>query len=798
MGGSSNSDDRLGRLKTSGGQKPSFNWDLIMSASRPKKTITYPQGFFETLTTLTEDLILVVNEQKQIQYASPSVRLLGFVPEDVLDTSFSDYVVPEDRTVMKQLFQDLVSQPQETASVRQIYLQQADGDRRCFSVVGRNLLKLPAVEGFVCTFHDMTEYREVEQNLVESKAQFEQIVSTACEGIAILQEKHIKYANPRLIEMLGYPRERLLDTPFMEFVAPEFLEDTIQYYEQQEKEKNNQPVMETVLNREDHQSIQVEIKASRLRYGGRPAELFIVRDITKQKRTEEALRESEQYLLHLFEHMREGVYRINTEGKYLLVNSSLSRMLGYESPDELIGKRVGDLLHMTQPTLHRLQTELDKKGEVTNFQYLCRTKDERFVVFKENAHVVRDGEGKPVFYEGTVEDITEVKDLETQLRKSQKMEVLGRVASEIAHDFNNILTNISGAAQILETKLEDEEHLKYTDIIASGITLGQTLGERILTFANSRRPQQKNVPGMQFLEKFRTMAEPTAGENIHLHLQSEVETDWLYIDPHQVERVLFNLVTNAIDAMPSEGEVSLILHSPSPDMQRKYPRQSEKSFLCISVSDTGQGMDEHTLEHLFEPFFTTKQAGKGTGLGMTIAYNVMKLHGGWIDVTSQPGEGTTVTLGVPAGTPDITSGETPADREEVLDIMSRGEHVLLVDDEEALCEIISTELRRLGYKVWVAANGDEALRIFNSPGSDIQIVITDIKMPRLDGIELLKELRTQNTDLPIVAITGVVERQRLQEVEPAAFNVILRKPLLLQDLLRELRTLLDENEPVAP
>jgi len=776
-----------------GGKKPSFNWDLIMSSSQKKQKSSHnPEAIFETLIGLSGELLLIINRDGLIRYANPAVEAaLGYPLPELQGIRLKELVVSDDREVLEQYVHALIADSRENVAGIRITLSDTRGLRRHFELTGHNLLDSESVGGLVLTMQDNTPLREAEIRLQERESRYEQVVNRASEGIAILQERRLKYVNPWLAKTLGYTVEELLEAPFTDFVVPEALEKAITFYDRIREIPNDRPVMETVVRHKDEHTIHVAVNASVIPYQQAPAELVFVRDITEQKHMEEALLNSERDLRHLFDHMHEGVYRMDTEGKYLMVNPSLSRMLGYDSPEELIGERVEDLTHITKTTIQRFRDELDTHGELTNFQYLCRTKDERYVVCKENAHLVKDDEGNPLFYEGTVEDITEIKDLENQLRKSQKMEVLGRVASGIAHDFNNILANISGTAQLLERKLTDEDQLKYIDIIESGITLGQTLGDRILTFANSRRPELKTVSGSKFLEEFQTLASPTAGEKIRIEIESKVKDDWLHIDLHQIQRVLFNLVTNAVDALPEGGTIRITLEEPAPEVLRKYHRESEKKFLCISVNDDGQGMDSHTLDHLFEPFFSTKSSGKGTGLGMTIAYNIMQLHGGWIDVQSQAEEGTTVMLGVPAGTADISDPDSGQKRRDIFEVLGRGEEILLVDDDEAICGILETEFKRMGYKTWVATDGEQALQVYDSPESTIDLVVTDIKMPKVDGLDLLEALRKRLPDLPVVAITGVAERNRIRENDWADFNVVLNKPLQIQRLLRAIRQLLD-------
>jgi len=395
---------------------------------------------------------------------------------------------------------------------------------------------------------------------------------------------------------------------------------------------------------------------------------------------------------------------------------------------------------------------------------------------------------------GFAQDITDLKraesekeTLENQLLQAQKLESIGVLAGGIAHDFNNIMAAISGAAQFLEMKIQDEGLSNYIEMINSSITRGRSITDRVLSFSRNDTPSFRAFSGIEYLESIKDIVGHTLSKDINITIDSQVGEATLYGDPSQLQQVILNLCINASDAMPNGGEIILTISHATETMVQKHNASTEYDYYCIAVSDTGTGMSPETQNRIFDPFFTTKEPGKGTGLGLTVAYRILQQHKGWITVDSHAGNGTTVTMGIPAASSSV---ETESIGRMSQDLNGSGEHILLVEDEAPLRSLMAERLRVHGYKVSVADDGRNAiLKFLDTPG-DIDIVVTDIKMPNMDGISLLRHIQQMNQSVPFIALTGLVDRNRVEESEEVRFDSLLQKPVEVPELLKTIKKIL--------
>lgn len=509
----------------------------------------------------------------------------------------------------------------------------------------------------------------------------------------------------------------------------------------------------------------------------------------KATAAEQALLASERKFRTLFENMLEGFYQSTREGKFLTVNPALVRMLGYDSEEDLKSVNISHDLYQSPEQRKAWLSELEVKRELRNAELFLRRKDGRTLVALENARVVRDESGSLLFYEGTITDITEFKDLEEQLRQSQKMEAIGRLAGGIAHDFNNILMIILGYASLLtQGNLDANAVAPIGEGIVKGVQRGAGLVRQILTFA--RKSEVVSLPvNMNFaIRDLVNLLQETFPRTVEIRMELDSELPEITADQNQLHQALLNICVNSRDAMPEGGILTISTRMISGrELQEKFSGAHQDQYLEISVSDTGTGMTEAIRSHVFEPFFTTKDRGKGTGLGLSVVYGVVKSHQGFIDVSSEIGSGTKIFLYFPMQTNRLYD---PGNED--LDTLPGGaETILLVEDEEVLLDLIKNLLERKGYTVLAAKDGMDAVAVFRKNKNDIDLVLTDLGLPKLGGWQAFLKMREEKPDLHAVIASGYIESDLRSEMLKTGAKDFVQKPYFFNEILRKVRDVLD-------
>ncbi len=390
--------------------------------------------------------------------------------------------------------------------------------------------------------------------------------------------------------------------------------------------------------------------------------------------------------------------------------------------------------------------------------------------------------------------LSEQRTLEAQLQQAQKMEAVGQLSGGMAHDFNNILTVIMANADLVDAALPTECHGQRSDLqeLREAARRGSAMVKRLLGFSRQALLSPRPVNLSELVDELLVTLRRLIPETITIEFSAEQLTQAVVADPGAVEQILINLATNARDAMPEGGTLTVDVRSAHLDEQHRsiHGWGETGDYLCLSVRDVGAGMNDETKERLFEPFFTTKQPGEGTGLGMAMIYGLVKQHRGFVGVESAPGEGTTVRVYFPV------AGELG--KEVVLDgtegTLPRGtETILLVEDEAGIRRSAERALALFGYNVIVACDGDEGLRLFDEAEGEIDLVISDVVMPNMNGHDLYKAIRQRGPDTAFILTSGYADRGRLQAGEIGAAIPLISKPWALSELLQRVRGALDEG-----
>jgi PAS domain S-box-containing protein len=511
----------------------------------------------------------------------------------------------------------------------------------------------------------------------------------------------------------------------------------------------------------------------------------------------EALLKAEARYRGIFENAVEGIFQATPEGRLTAANPAFSRVLGYASPAEAIASVENILVQLCPdpPRLQELRCGLETTGLVTGFETQAVCPDGRRPWLSLNCRCVRDAGNGPSHLEGTVEDITERKKLETQLLRAQRLDSVGRLAGGIAHDLNNILLPILICPGLLRERVRDEVARDLVDSIEVSARRGADIVRQLLTFSRGTDGERVPVQPRILLNEMLAIMRETFPKSVNL--RSAIPTDIWSVrgDPTQLHQVLMNLCVNARDAMPHGGDLYLTVENCEIDEATARANAGARPgrHVLLRVSDTGTGIPPEHLDKIFDPFFTTKEVGQGTGLGLSTVLGIVNSHSGFIQLESTVGQGTVFRVYLPACA-QADGGEPTVAKEGP---RGHGEVILLVDDERAVRHATRMMLERHGYRVVEARDGDDALERLEQHGNDIAAAVVDLLMPRMDGAEFIRQVRRRPAAPPIVAMTGVGKSPKVAQVKRLGGVQILEKPFMAEALLQALDRLLRQETGVA-
>ncbi len=521
--------------------------------------------------------------------------------------------------------------------------------------------------------------------------------------------------------------------------------------------------------------------------------IAIKQDITERKRAEEALRQSEARYRELVENATYGIYRVTVTGKFLEVNPALVQMLGYASKAELLSKCPQADIYCDPADREKLVEQGLRLGRVDGAEVQWRRKDGRLITVRLSGRTVFDEHTEVQVFEVIAEDVTERRAMEKHVRQIQKFEAIGQLAGGIAHDFNNVMGAIMGWAELGQEQAPPDGSLhSYFQKIRAQIERATGLTRQLLAFARRQLLEPRILNLNHLVAELLTFLEKVISKDIEVKTVLSPELEAIRGDPSQIEQVLMNLCLNARDAMPSGGR--LVIETQNVELGEDYYRHHSYArpgrYVVLSVSDNGVGMDAATIEHIFEPFFTTKEMGKGTGLGLATVYGVVKQHGGFLHVYSEPGQGTVFRVYLPV------AGVAPSEaelRERPDDEPVRGgsETLLVAEDHDGVREMARMTLESLGYRLLLAANGAEALELFLAQPDSVALVVLDVVMPKLAGPDAYLKMCETKPGLPVIFTSGYSAEMHSLSAVLQQGAAALQKPYGPSLLGRKVREILD-------
>jgi PAS domain S-box-containing protein len=517
-----------------------------------------------------------------------------------------------------------------------------------------------------------------------------------------------------------------------------------------------------------------------------------LRYAVERQEAEQRIREQAR----LLDKARDAILAHDMDGQIVYWNKSAERLTGW-SKDEILGDRMHKCLYDPdeEDKLRRCHETMMEEGEWTGELHM-RTKGGEELVVESRWTLVRDASGAPDQVLVINTDITERKRLESQFLRSQRMESIGRLVGGIAHDLGNLLMPITLGVKVLRRRLEqtDDKIEQVLNMIQKSAERGGNMVEQVLAFARGVEGERVALQLDGIVEEIHGITDETFPESIAVETDVAGDLPRVIGDATQIQQVLMNLCVNARDAMPEGGTLTIDAEAVTlteADAERNIDAEPG-SYVCIRVRDTGTGMPDDVMDKIFEPFFSTKEEGEGTGLGLSTAYSIIQSHDGFIDVDSERGRGTQFRVYLPVSTDEqerpAVSGEPDGAA------VGNGERVLLVDDEEFILETAREALFDAGYRVFTAERGEAALDRIEE--DEIDIVVTDLRMPEMDGFDLIRTLRARHPNLPIVAASGVADG-RTDEALEAGANAFLAKPFSAETLQSTLYEALHADEAPA-
>jgi len=763
---------------------------LLETVRKREQALRARDERFQALFDRASDGIAILSPRGRLIAVNASfARMHGYTTEEMLRMNLEDLDTPESHRLVPDRMRRILAGESLTFEVEHYH---KDGHTVPLEVSSS---LIPAEdEPVIQAFHRDITGRKLAEKALERESQRSRVfLRNASDGVHILNSRgDVLEVSDSFCRMLGYAREELIGANVSLWDARWTPRELTVQLAQQIANKG-QSVFRTTHRRRDGSVFDVEVTGQALELDGEPAIFNSARDITERKRAEASIRESEIKYRLLFETANDGIFLSNAEG-FVDCNQKGAEMYGLSKKD-LIGRSPAALSPPRQPD-GRLSSEAAAEyyesalmGETPIFEWQALRADGSRIDVEITLNRIQIS-GATCF-QAIVRDITDRKRLEDVHLRAQKLESLGTLAGGIAHDFNNILAAIRGNAELAAQDVgPDHIAAQSLDEIRKASARASELVRRIMAFGRPTESRQVAVDLSTVVDEVLKLLRSTLPAGIALERAYANDAPPVLADAGQVHEAIVNLTTNAAYAIgPRAGTIEYRLTPVLVDeaLARKIPGLKEGRYARLTVSDSGCGMDAATLARIFDVFYTTKPVGEGTGLGLSMVHGTMRSHGGAVTVDSTPGKGSSFALYFPAAkemAQKEEAGVAPAQA------LVSGRRVLYVDDEEALVLLASRVLSRLGHEVASFTDPVAALQEFYARPRDFDVVVTDLSMPYMSGVEFAREVIALCPDMPVVMTTGYLRSEDEKLARTAGVRELILKPTTMDELARVLDTIL--------
>jgi PAS domain S-box-containing protein len=521
---------------------------------------------------------------------------------------------------------------------------------------------------------------------------------------------------------------------------------------------------------------------------GKPFQYTAIRyEITERKIAEERIRQQAE----LLNKTEDAVIVCDLNYRIIYWNKGAENMYGWDTT-EIIGRNIADVLFLGgQNELEAMRPDFEGAG-VWSGEATRRSKNDAKVKVKARWTLVTGEHGEPDYILIVHTDVTEQKRAEEHLLRAQRMESIGTLAGGIAHDLNNILSPIMMAVEMMQLEDPSDDQLRWLGMIKENTERGADLVKQVLTFARGFGGERVSVQVKHVIKDLINVLGETLPKNIHVKFEIDPNLWPVSADPTQIHQVLMNVCLNARDAMPEGG--TLKIGAGNIEIDESYaqlnPNAKPGAYIVLTIHDTGIGMSADVMGRIFDPFYTTKEVGKGTGLGLSTTHSIVRSHGGFLNVYSEPGKGSSFSIYLPSSEARI---DTAARQERVAFPKGRGELILVVDDEGSIREIAKATLEKFGYRVLTATDGADAIGVYAQNENDIALLLTDMAMPLLDGPGTIRAIRRADPEIKVVGMSGILNAEQTAELQSLNVTHFLTKPFTAEKLLTTLADILQNQ-----
>ncbi|WP_447979816.1 PAS domain S-box protein [Candidatus Nitrospira bockiana] len=643
-------------------------------------------------------------------------------------------------------------------------------------------------KGAVVVFQDITERKRAEQALKDSEARTRAVLESALDAVIGMDEAGIITDwNGNAEVMFGWSRREAGGKKLADLIIPPRYREAHLRGLKRFLMTGHGPLLrkrvELTALRRDGTEFPIEVSVSPLVVGDRYVFSAFIADITERKLAETRIREQAA----LIDLVRDGIFVTDLDDRILFWNKGAERVYEWAAEDAL-GQKSEALYREASAVLTGAREQCLRTGEWAGELKQC-TKSGKELIVQSRWTIVRAEDGSPTSILQVNTDVTETKLLEKQYLQAQRLENLGMLAGGIAHDLNNVMTPILIGVQLLRLNETNEQTIKFAEAVETSARRGAQMIKQILSFSRGVEGDRAPVSLKHLLGELETIIVETFPRSIQVRV--DVPDDlWTIIgNSTQLYQLLLNLCVNARDAMPSGG--GLRITAENVRLDEHYARMEKDArpgpYVALSVVDTGTGIPPHLIDKIFNPFFTTKEVGRGTGLGLSTVLGIAKNHGGFVKVYSERGKGTAMKVYLPAEA--AAAAAATAGPEKALP-QGCGERILVVDDELTILEMVKATLETYGYRVWTAQDGTEALAVYARHLGQVNLVITDVMMPFMDGAATIRALQRLDPGVKVIAVSGLTMNERVMEAASAGPVSFLQKPYTTEALLNTVHGML--------
>lgn len=773
-----------------------FIWNLMLRRQVAAKTASLMESekrFEATFAETAIGMAHIAPDGRWLRVNQALCKMVGYSEKELLQLTFQDITHPDDLDVDLHFVEQMLAGEIDHYSMEKRYIHK-DGSiiwiHLTVSLVWKESGK---PDYFISAVENISERKQLHNQMIEQRNQAQQYLDVAAVMMVALDASaRIILINRKGLEILGYSEDELIGKNWFETCLPKEVVTRVHDVFDQSMSGELEPVEyfenEIITKSDELRLIAFHNTMLKNTSGEIIGVLSSGEDITESKQAAERLKKLSQAI----EQAGEGVVITDADGCIEYINPAYTRITGYDEADILgrnqrllsSGKQSDEFCESMWETL--------TKGEVWQGRIINKRKDATLYPALLTISPIRNEDDVVTHYVGVQQNLKNYEDLEVQFQQAQKMEAIGTLVGGIAHDFNNALAGITSNLYLARKKSSELDvigNVKSAEKLA--FSAAATI-QQLLAFSRKGVVNMGTISIASFLKEIIKLHRAAIPENIAIKQQFEESGLKVRGDINQLQQVLMNLMNNARDALEGveEPQITLILshemvHNTS---KVKAGQVKDGEYACITVMDNGCGISAEHREHIFEPFYTTKEAGRGTGLGLSMSYGAVKTHGGWIFALPGKGGGTTMKVYLPLVDVKAVIGIS-TDSDEVVD--GKGETILLVDDNAVVLEVGKELLEGLNYHVLTARDGLEAIEVYSEHQDEIDLMLLDVVMPRLSGMEALKEIRRITPDVKAIFATGYNKVSAMGESDEFQAEKVLAKPLLISELSQALRSKLE-------